>query len=169
MDDLSIRRVLSAVAPFVPRNYIVMEVKENLCKDDRASNLKRFSNPLYKKVAHVCMGEPTADYKKVVHERILKRKQDKALHEWKGRRAEKERKKAAAARTKQLAIMRQKAEEQRKKAEAERKAKLEEAAKKKKEEAEKKKKEAEEKKKAEEEGADGEKKDADEKAEGAED
>lgn len=149
MDDLSVTRVLKSVAPLVPRNYVVMEVKENLTKADRLANLKRFNNPAYKKVAKIVMGEPNDEYKKVVHARILKEKKVKAETEWKAKKAEKERKKALAAKQKQLADMRKKAEEQRKKAEAEKKAKAAEAAKKKKEEEEKKKKEAEAKKKAE--------------------
>merc|ERR1712146_95184 len=116
MDDMSARRVLSVVAPFLPRNYVVMEVKENLTKADRLANLKRFSHPLYKKVARVVMGEPNDDYKKVVQSQILKEKKDKAEAEWKAKKAEKERKK-------QLADMRKKAEEKRKAAEAEKKAK----------------------------------------------
>merc|ERR1711896_26068 len=131
--------------PLVPRHYVVMEVKENLTKDDRVKNLKRFNHPSYKKVPNVVMGEPDGDFKKVVHARILKEKKEKAAQEWKSKKQEKERKKQLEERQKQLAQMRKKAEEQRKKAEAEKKKKAEE--KKKKEEEEKKKKEAEEAKK----------------------
>lgn len=157
MDDLSIRRVLQAVAPFVPRNYVVMEVKENLTAADRIATLKRFNHPAYKKVAHVVMGEPSATYKKVVQSRILKDKQEKAVSEWKARKAEKTRKKQLELRQKQLADMRKKAEEARKKAAEEKKKKaeevkkkVEEAKKKRVEEAAKKKAAEEAKKKAEE-------------------
>merc|ERR1712159_831347 len=105
MDDFSVRRVLNAVAPLVPRNYVVMEVKENLTKADRETNLKRFSHPSYKKVANIVMGEPNAEYKKVVHSVILKEKTEKAKAEWKAKVQEKERKKQLAARQKQLADM----------------------------------------------------------------
>jgi len=116
MDDLSCRRVLQAVAPLVPRNYVVMEVKENLTEEDRIATLKRFANPMYKKVAAVVMGEPDDAYKKVVQSRILKEKKEKAITEWKAKKQEKDRKKQLALRQKQLADMRQKAEEQKKKA-----------------------------------------------------
>merc|ERR1712113_768749 len=62
MDDMSIRRVLNVVAPIVPRNYVVMEVKENLTAADRKNNVQRFSHPAYKKVARVVMGEPNDDF-----------------------------------------------------------------------------------------------------------
>jgi len=127
MDDLSVRRVLQAVAPLVPRNYVVMEVKENLTTDDRKTALKRFNNPVYKKVARVVMGEPDQEFKDVVHSRILKEKKEKAEADAKAKKAEKERKKQLATRQKQLAEMRKKADEQRKKAEAEKKAKAEAA------------------------------------------
>merc|ERR1712072_751957 len=101
---------------------------ENLTQTDREANLKRFSNPAYKKIATVVMGEPNAAYKKVVHSRILKEKKEKAETEWKAKKQEKERKKQLEARQKQLADMRKKAEVQRKKAEEEKKAKAAEAA-----------------------------------------
>lgn len=142
MDDLSARKILQIVAPLVPRNYVVMEVKENLVQGDRISALKRFSNPAYKKIANVVMGEPSDAYKKIVHARILKEKKDKAETEWKAKKQERDRKKQLEARQKQLADMRKKAEDQKKKAE---------------EDKAKKKAEEEAKKKAEEDGEDGQK------------
>merc|ERR1712129_457708 len=93
MDDLSCRKVLQAIAPLVPRNYVVMEVKENLTADDRTAAVKRFSHPMYKKVAAIVMGEPNDEYKKVVHARILKEKKEKAKAEWETTKKERERKK----------------------------------------------------------------------------
>jgi len=142
MDDLSCQRVLKVVAPFVPRNYVVMEVKENLTEQDRVATLKRFSNPMYKKVASVVMGEPDAAFKKVVHAKLLKEKKEKAVTEWKARKVEKEKKKQLAIRSKQLADMRKKAEAQKKIADAEKKKKAEENKKKREAEAAKKKAEA---------------------------
>jgi len=103
-------------------------VKENLTKADRKANLRRFSNPAYKKTAYVVMGEPSDAYKKIIHGRILKDKKEKADNEWKT-------KKDREARLKQLADMRKRTEEKKKKAEEEKKAK-EEANKKKAEEKE---------------------------------
>jgi len=148
MDDFSVRRVLQTVAPVIPRNYIVMEVKENLVADDRVKNLKKFSHPSYKKVAHVVMGEPASDWKDMQNERLLKVKKEKAEAEWKKRKEEKERQKQLKERQKKLEEMRKKADEEKKKKkeEAEKKKAEEEA--KKKQEAAKKKKEAEAKAKA---------------------
>merc|ERR1711862_944792 len=91
LDDLSVRKLISVVAPVVPRNYVVMEVKGNLTAADRKESLKRFHNPCYKKVAQVIMGEPSKDFKSIVHNKILKEKQTKADSEWRLRKAEQDR------------------------------------------------------------------------------
>mmetsp|Transcript_42421 Transcript_42421/g.101451 ORF Transcript_42421/g.101451 Transcript_42421/m.101451 type:complete len:919 (-) Transcript_42421:116-2872(-) len=103
MDDLSIQRCLSAITAVVPRNYVVMEVKQNLTSADRKANLKRFVAPCYRKVAHVMMGEPTAEYKAYIQKKILDDKQSKAEVDVKLQRLEKERKRAIAVRQKELA------------------------------------------------------------------
>merc|ERR1719469_1275856 len=72
---MSAQRTLNSIAPVVPRNYVVMEVKQNLVQADRQENLKRFSAPHFKKIAHVVMGEPSAEYKKIVHKKLLEEKQ----------------------------------------------------------------------------------------------
>merc|ERR1711920_38249 len=115
MDDTSIRRVLLNMLPHVPRNYVMMEVKSNLVKDERAEIIKAFSKPYFKKVATVVMGAPIEEYKESRLKRLRKAKQDKADEEWKAKKAEAKRKKDVAARQKHLADMRKKAEEQRKK------------------------------------------------------
>merc|ERR1712070_686063 len=120
-----------------------MEVKENLTAEDRKSNLKRFSNLMYKKIAHVVMGEPNDAYKRVVHSRILKEKQDTAVAAWKKNKEEKQKKKQQEKRQREIAEMRRKAEESKKKAEAERKKKADEAKKKREDDLKKKKAEAE--------------------------
>lgn len=115
MDDMSLQRVVKAIAPTVPRNYVIMEVKSNLIADERAEVLKRFNLPKFKKTAMVVMGEPGADFKKKSRDRLLQEKQLKADNEWKVKKAQKEQQKALAKRQKELAEMRKKAEEQRKK------------------------------------------------------
>jgi len=146
MDDFSIRRVINSVAPAVPRNYVIMEVKSNLITAERKEVLARFSTPSFKKVAKVVMGEPNEEYKSKQLERLRKEKQEKADAEWKAKKAEEERKKQVEQKQKQLQEMRRKADEQRKKFAEDAKKKREEEAKKK--EAEKKAKEAAEKKAA---------------------
>merc|ERR1712190_610264 len=167
VDDLSIRKAIMAMAPLVPRHYVVMEVKQNLVASDRAENLKRFNMPHFKKIAKVMMGEPKSDYKERVHVQVLQDKQKKSDTEWRQKKAEKERKKAAIKRQKELEAKKAAAAEEAKKrkeaAEAKRKELLEKkkaAEEAKKKEAEDKKKEAEDKKKE----AEDKKKDAGEEA-----
>merc|ERR1711972_156515 len=117
MDDMSAHRTMDSIAPVVPRNYVVMEVKQNLVQADRQENLKRFNAPHFKKIAHVVMGEPSAEYKTFVQKKLLEEKQSKSDAEWKMKRLEKVRKKQIEIRQKQFAEM------QKKKAEAEEEAK----------------------------------------------
>ncbi|CAJ1447189.1 unnamed protein product [Effrenium voratum] len=116
MDDGSIQRVVKAMTPMVPRNYVVMEVKSNLLKEERVELLRRFNTPNFKKTALVVMGAPDEDFRQRSQSALLAEKQAKLDTEWKA-------KKAAAKRQRELQEMRRKAEEQRKK-------KLEEAKKK---------------------------------------
>jgi len=127
MDNFSVRRLVNTIAAVVPRNYVIMEVKANLVEADRKQILQRFSAPHFRKVAQVVMGEPSAEYKKVELEKMLKEKQEKSDALWHAKKAEKERKKRVAERAKQLAEAKKKFEEEKKK-------KAEEAAKEKKDE-----------------------------------
>mmetsp|Transcript_48803 Transcript_48803/g.111156 ORF Transcript_48803/g.111156 Transcript_48803/m.111156 type:complete len:891 (-) Transcript_48803:33-2705(-) len=108
MDDLSVSRVISAIAPALQRNYVVMEVKGNLLMDERKALLARFNSADFKKVAQVAMGEPPADFKSYVQELMLKEKTVKA-------EAEAKRKKAEATRKKLEEEKKRKAEEAKKK------------------------------------------------------
>jgi len=100
----------------VPRNFVVMEVKENLVAEDRAAILKRFPRTLYKRVAKVVMGEPKAEFKSLVKEKILKQKQVKAEQRYMAQKAEKERNKLAEQRKKEAAEKHKAIAEARKKA-----------------------------------------------------
>merc|ERR1712039_1061566 len=142
VDDLSIRKAIMAMAPLVPRHYVVMEVKQNLVASDRAENLKHFN-----KIAKVMMGEPKSDYKARVHVDVLKDKQQKSDAEWRKKKAEKERKKAAVKRQKELEAKKAAAAEEAKKRKEAAEAKRKELLEKKKAAEEAKKKEAEDKKK----------------------
>merc|ERR1712187_218479 len=109
IDDNSIRRAVQSVAPLTPRHYVVMEVKQNLVAADRSANLQRFNLPHFKRIAHVVMGEPKADFKERVHQRILEGKQLENDDAWRRKKsllerkkALKEQQKAAAARKKQI-------------------------------------------------------------------
>ena len=77
MDDGSVRRAMMTMASVTPRNYLMLEVKQNLVENDRKENLKKFSLPHFKKTAHVVMGDPPAAFKKKVQEKILADKTEK--------------------------------------------------------------------------------------------
>merc|ERR1740123_2423832 len=98
MDDMSVRKVLRAVAPVQARGYIVPELKSNLLTAERTEALARFSSPDFKKTAVVIMGEPSADYKGKVQALMLADKKKKAQEEERKRLLEEKRKKAAEAR-----------------------------------------------------------------------
>jgi hypothetical protein len=142
LDDLSPRKVIQIVAPLVPRDYVVMEVRSNLMPELRKEHLKRFHKKHYRRIAKVVMGDPDEDFLKQVHGIVLKAKQEKLNEEWRKKKAEREKKKQMATRQKQIAEARKAAEQKAAK-------KAEEAEKKKKEAAQKKKEEEEAKEKAE--------------------
>eukprot|EP00927_Polykrikos_kofoidii_P053918 TRINITY_DN48438_c0_g1_i1.p1 TRINITY_DN48438_c0_g1~~TRINITY_DN48438_c0_g1_i1.p1 ORF type:complete len:747 (+),score=169.75 TRINITY_DN48438_c0_g1_i1:333-2243(+) len=112
MDDFSVRRVLNSIAPTVPRNYVVMEVKQNLVAVDRKENLNRFPNASFKKVARVALGDPTEEFQKVARRALLKEKVAKAEFEWKAKKIERERKKMVAKRKHELAAKQRQARQQ---------------------------------------------------------
>jgi len=112
MDDLSVRRISTALAPTFPRNYVVMEVKQNLLASDRKVALSRFSAPHFKKVAKVVMGRPKEEFRSKVHAKLLQAKKEKADLEWKLQRNERMRKKEMERRQAQFAEQRRKHEEE---------------------------------------------------------
>jgi len=128
LDDSSASRVINSVVPCVPRDYVLMEVKQNLCAEDRAANLKKFSSDKFTKIARVAIGKPPKEFIAKVHKTMLEQKQTKLEGEWKQRKALKERQKIAEKKQKEMAERKKKAEEAMKK-------KAEEAAAKKAEEA----------------------------------
>merc|ERR1711870_46743 len=161
VDDGSIRKAIMAMAPLVPRHYVVMEVKQNLVASDRVENVKCSTMPHFKKIAKVMMGEPKSDYKERVHVEVLQDKQKKSDTEWRQKKAEKERKKAQIKRQKELEAKKAAAAEEAKKRREAAEAKRKELQEKKKAAEEAKKKEAEDKKK---EAEDAKKKEAGEEA-----
>lgn len=113
LDDMSVRRMLHAVAPLQQRSFIVMEVRGNLLADLRKEALERFSS--FKKVAQVLVGEPTADFKSHVQELILTQKQKESDAQFKLKQLEKAQKKLAAKKLKEIEKAKKKAEKERKK------------------------------------------------------
>jgi hypothetical protein len=98
MDDTSVSRLLMDIAPTLRRNFVIMELKDNLVASQRAKTLKHFGN--FDTVATVVMGEPNADYKALVQELLLAEKKKKAEAERKKKQVEAERKRLAAERQK---------------------------------------------------------------------
>merc|ERR1712129_429189 len=84
LDDLSVRKLLEVIAPTLDRNFLVMELKNNIVSETRQAAIARFSD--FKKVAE-------AEQKKKEKEEARKK-----LFEEKKRKAEEARKAKLAAR-----------------------------------------------------------------------
>jgi len=113
LDDMSVRKVVNAVAPCIPRNYVIMEVKSNLIATERQEALKKFNYPCYKKTARVIMGEPGKEWKAKVQNKLLKDKQAKSDRVHAQKKADAERKKVNEKRAKEAAKARKEAEKKR--------------------------------------------------------
>lgn len=124
VDDFSVRKVISAVAPVVPRNYLIMEVRKNLLASERRETLRKFNYPYYRKVAQVVMGEPDEDFKAIVHGKLLKDKQTKSDEAFKKRKAHELLKRQQALRERELKRARKAAQKKRKEIEQKRLADL---------------------------------------------
>eukprot|EP00928_Gymnodinium_smaydae_P072686 TRINITY_DN55_c0_g3_i1.p1 TRINITY_DN55_c0_g3~~TRINITY_DN55_c0_g3_i1.p1 ORF type:complete len:881 (+),score=334.31 TRINITY_DN55_c0_g3_i1:53-2644(+) len=125
-----LRSLVTMAATLQPRNYVVMELRGNLLKDERAKLLKLFPDSDFKKVAGVLVGEPTADFKKREHELMLKDKQAASDMAFKADQLREKAKKAQEKKQREIARAAKKAEKERKKKLLEAKKKLEEAKKK---------------------------------------
>merc|ERR1712190_149169 len=109
MDDGSIRRVLYANAPIQQRNYVVMEVKSSLIKEERKDLYARWGG--LKRTAAVMMGEPPAALKSRAQAATLAEKQKASNAEYMAKHEK-------AKREKQTELVRKKAENLKKKAAA---------------------------------------------------
>merc|ERR1712217_659275 len=145
VDDGSVAKAIKSIAPIQNRNYVVMELKGNLIKEERETLIKKFSPALFKRVAQVVVGEPTLEFKKKVHEITLQQKQEASDKEFKVKqdqeklkhKAEKDRKIAEKAAKKKAAEEKKAAEAAKKAAEKEAKKAAKKAAKEAKEAADK--------------------------------
>ena len=93
IDDWSVSRVIAAVAPTLPRKYIIPEMKANLVKSDRDEALLRFTSADFHRKAVVLMGEPDQQYIQWIQKLMLEEKQQQAEEErrWKAQEAERQR------------------------------------------------------------------------------
>jgi len=110
MDDGSVRRVLHAVAPLQKRNYVMMEVKSNLLKEERKDMVSKWSASGYKRTAAVMMGQPPAALTARCHKLKLKAKQEAADAAFAVKKAEEQKKKLAEKQQRELERARKRAE-----------------------------------------------------------
>jgi len=75
LDDMRVRRFLWNFASIQKRNYIVMEVKSNLLREERMELMSFFPGRCFRKVSVTLMGEPAADFMNRMHELVLNQKQ----------------------------------------------------------------------------------------------
>merc|ERR1711974_66762 len=135
MDDHSVQRLLLTVAAAQPRNFVVMQVKSNLVKQERADLLAKWSTSGFRKTAIVLMSDPPKDFQQRTQELALKAKQEASDAEFKAKKEEEKKKKAFEQRQRKLEKDRAKALARQKKAQEELKRKREIEAKKKEAEA----------------------------------
>eukprot|EP00419_Tripos_fusus_P022968 CAMPEP_0172718730 /NCGR_PEP_ID=MMETSP1074-20121228/75096_1 /TAXON_ID=2916 /ORGANISM="Ceratium fusus, Strain PA161109" /LENGTH=937 /DNA_ID=CAMNT_0013543999 /DNA_START=51 /DNA_END=2861 /DNA_ORIENTATION=- len=119
MDDGSVRRVLHAVAPLQRRNYVVMEVKSNLLKEERKDILSKWSASGFKRTAAVMMGEPPAALAARCQDLKLKAKQVVADAAFSAKKAEEQKKKIIEKQQREVERQRKRAEKAAKLAAAE--------------------------------------------------
>jgi len=131
LDDHSMSRMIKNIAPLQKRNYVIMEVRNNLMKDARKKVISKFPGSAFRKVAQVQMGEPSIEFKKKSQELTLQRKQLASDAKFRAEKAEAKRKKDMERKQKLAEIQRKKAEKEakKKKLEAAKKAAEEAAAK----------------------------------------
>jgi len=116
---------LRSVAPLQARNFVCMELKSGLIKQDRQEMLAKFSSSGFKKVSIVLMGEPTSEFKKRTNELVLKQKQATADIEFRAKKIEEKRRRDAERKQMEIERAKKKAEREKKKAERELKKKAE--------------------------------------------
>merc|ERR1712039_398674 len=76
LNDDSVRKAVYSIAPLQGRNYVVMEVKGNLVKDERKPLVERFAASTFKKIACIVVGEPPVEFKKYSQKLMLQQKQE---------------------------------------------------------------------------------------------
>merc|ERR1712204_151874 len=81
IDDFALLKTISSLAPMFKRDYVVMEVKNNLLPEGRTVALANFNSPDFKKVALVVMGEPPQAFKEKGHKQLLEEKRKQVASE----------------------------------------------------------------------------------------
>ncbi|CAK0863240.1 unnamed protein product [Prorocentrum cordatum] len=130
IDDGTVKGALRSLCALQKRKYVVMEVKGNLFKEDRAEALKPFKASNFKTSAAVLVGTPTPEFKKRSQMLFLKQKQDAANKEHQEKFEATKKKWLFDKRQKELEKARQKAAKDKEKAAKARAKAIEEAKKK---------------------------------------
>mmetsp|Transcript_84158 Transcript_84158/g.176091 ORF Transcript_84158/g.176091 Transcript_84158/m.176091 type:complete len:695 (-) Transcript_84158:1704-3788(-) len=86
MDDL--RKSVYQAAQMQKRDYIIMEVRNNLIAEERKKMLEMFDDSMFTRKAIVLVGEPTDEYKEKSQELILRYKQEASDHAFLTKKAE---------------------------------------------------------------------------------
>merc|ERR1712217_430031 len=62
IDDGSLSNAIKRLAPLQKRNYVLLDVKNNLLEEQRKATLGKFPSDSFKKVAQVTLGEPDKEF-----------------------------------------------------------------------------------------------------------
>merc|ERR1712151_1434769 len=84
--DGDLSKITNQVRGFLPlqqRDVVLMELKGNLLKDTRANTLNLFPASMFKRVAVVAVGEPTADFRKHILALVKQDKQEESDKQFK--------------------------------------------------------------------------------------
>jgi len=106
----SIKKALMQVAALQPRDFVIMEVKGNLIKEERAVTLKKFQGPSFRTVAEVFVGEPASAFKRRVQAKMVEKNQQASDRVFKAKKAGERREWAARKKTKEVEKLKKKNE-----------------------------------------------------------
>merc|ERR1719446_1995760 len=81
MDDLSVQKSIATIAPTLKRDFVHMELKNNLIAAERKSALNSYPPSSFKRVAIVAMGEPSEEIKQKAQQVALAEKVRQAKRE----------------------------------------------------------------------------------------
>merc|ERR1712151_1059136 len=77
IDSGGLERMMKTFASMQGRNYVIMEVRNNLIEQERTNLLNQFPSSMFRKVAHVQIGEEASpEFKKKTQDVMLHRKQE---------------------------------------------------------------------------------------------
>merc|ERR1712194_3622 len=86
-----VKKLLMDVAAMQPRNFVIMEVRGNLLKEERLAALAKFKSPVFKTVAEIIVNDPPSSFKKIVQGKTLKKKQEEVDREHRAKLLEEKR------------------------------------------------------------------------------